>query len=65
MTTVTFTHDQHVALAAAIIGGALAARQAQLTELLRANRDHPSIAANIEREIVDLEAAGHQIVRSL
>lgn len=55
--SVAMNSDEYAAITAAIGAGALAARNQQLTEMLRHNRDHVGIANSIEREIVALERA--------
>lgn len=60
--TVTLTADEHAAITAAIVGGALQQRNDQLTELLRHNRSHSSIANMHEREIEALRRAGSAIL---
>jgi len=63
--TISLTREQHIALAAAIIGGALHPRMEQLTELLKLNRGHSSIGNGIEREIEQLRQAGEHVVNDL
>ncbi len=63
--TIELSHEQQIALASAIVGGALAQRHEQLTELLRFNHAHASIANGLEREIQALTAAAEIIVKSL
>jgi hypothetical protein len=59
---VTFTAGQYAAIEAAILNGALAARHAQLTELLKVNQNHLSICIGIEKEIRDLTLAAAAIL---
>lgn len=55
--TIQMDNDAYCALKAAIAAGAFAHRHEQLTELLRLNRGHVSIANGIEGEIEALQRA--------
>jgi hypothetical protein len=58
------TQEQYVALEAAVLAGAFAARQQQLSELIRANFNYPQIMDNYEKEARALIRAASAILDS-
>ncbi len=62
MKTFGLSEEEHVAIRAAILSGALLYRQATLRTMVEHNRDHPSLANFYERELEALIRAADVIV---